>query len=532
MKIFLLHYATKESKITEALGICYIASYLRKNDYEVDIFDSRIEEYDLDDYIEEVLNRIDGYSMVGISLTQMHSESIQKLVDGIRKSGYEGHVFLGGYGPTINWEKMCGSGVDSVVIGEGEYIVKNLADNILSGKEWRRTKGIAYLNEKGEAVRTKTEELPILDDIPYPSRDILDGFAKKVGKETLNPLIQGSRGCYMRCAYCSTPVFLKNQGGKVHRLRSIKNIVGEIKELYNDGYSNFDFVDDNFLPANKEQALVRARELREELHRENIKVTFFMEFRLENISLDLLKELKEAGLRRLLIGIESFNEEDLKLYNRTYPLDKLHEAMDTIFEAGFGTDLNSEYRFKYGYININPLSTAKSLLNSGEMFKKYGLTYKKLYKRLVLYDNNSQILGNILKDYPEYSEERYFKEKSIDEFYNHFLDYNSKYLKLRNVCRNVEKVLIKRSNKFHIDIKEDIEKLEMTRYDLDQELYNIYMNGLRLSEKEGYEFELKEFFSRKLRELENVEEEYRNRVEEVAVKRDIPIYENERFFSV
>lgn len=515
MNVLLINYCDKSMKITEPLGICYLAASLRKYNHNVLLVDSRINEYDLDDFCKYVCDISDEYEIIGISTSQhfghsaIESPAVQ-IIKNLRECSYKGHISIGGYGPSLDWKTYIQLGPDSVIIGEGEKIISNLAEALQDNKEWRNIRGIVYINNDGNIVRNENEDVMPLDEIEAPSRDILFEFAKKYGVKHVSTSIQGSRGCYMNCAYCSTPVFMKNQGGPVYRTRKIKNLVNEIEFLYNKGFDNLDFIDDNFLPPNKGEALKRAEELRNELRDRNIHITFFMEFRLEYISKEILEILKEAGLRRLFIGIESFNEEDLKLYNRTYSEKKIHKAIETVLEVGFSPKLNSEYRFRYGFINVNPLSTTKTLRNSGQYFKKYGFTYKKLCKKLALYDNNLSILKNVYKEYPEYTNEKYFKDERVSLYYSLYSNYSENYVKLRNKGRNYEKYIVKeiRAGNQNEDLPIMLGKLEDMRKKLDDGVFITYMEGLDKAEKEDYVKELNMFFDERNRLFLESKEEY------------------------
>lgn len=74
-------------------------------------------------------------------------------------------------------------------------------------------KGIVYINAGNSMIRNENEKIVPFDEIDFPARDILYAFAEKYGFIHLNPSVQGSRGCYMSCAYCSILEFMRNQGG-------------------------------------------------------------------------------------------------------------------------------------------------------------------------------------------------------------------------------------------------------------------------------------------------------------------------------
>ncbi len=514
-KVLLVNYADKNAKITEPLGICYLASTLRNKGFQTDLLDSRVKGFDLEDFAAYICDIRNDYFLIGISTSQDFGLSVVDspaavIVRALRGSKYDGHITLGGYGPSLDCETYIRLGADSVNVGEGEIILCNLASALVNGEDWTKLKGMVYIDENDKVVRNPNEEIVPFDEIAPPSREILDALAEKYGKIHMNPSVQSSRGCYMQCAYCTTPLFMRNQGGHVYRTRSIKSVVDEIEELYKKGYTNFDFIDDNFLPPKKDDALKRATELRDEMKARNIKMNFWMEFRLEYISREILEILKEAGLRRLFIGVESFNEQDLKLYNRRYDVEKLCNAIDQILAAGFSPDLNSEYRFRYGFINVNPLSTIATLRNTGVYFKKYHFTYKKLCKRLYMYDNNTSILQNVLKEYPEYTNEHYFKYDEVGAFYEGYSKYHEEYVKYRNRGRNYEKRLIKevRAGNNAEEYQKIVDELVAMRNDLDNDVWNVYMDGLDIAEKEDYREKLPVFFAERAEAFEKKKAQY------------------------
>lgn len=217
-KVLLVNYADKNAKITEPLGICYLASSLRSRGFQTDLLDSRVKGFDLDDFADHISGIMNEYFLIGISTSQDFGLSVEDspaavIVRNLRKNGYDGHITLGGYGPSLDWETYMRIGPDSVNIGEGEIILCNLASALLNGEDWTKLKGMVYIDENDRVIRNPNEEIVPFDEIPAPSREILDALAERYGKIHTNPSVQTSRGCYMQCAYCTTPLFMRNQGG-------------------------------------------------------------------------------------------------------------------------------------------------------------------------------------------------------------------------------------------------------------------------------------------------------------------------------
>lgn len=527
MKILLLHPTFKKYKLTEPLGLGYIAAYLRINGFTVDIFDPRINDMDLNQTLEALRVNISDYFLIGLTCCDYYHDEIKTAIDGLRDIGFNRHITLGGYGPTTNYNKFSLLGADSVIIGEGERTFFELAVSTKSGADWRKIHGIAYIDDDGNVIRTKERSLiDNLDELPFPARDVFFSFSHKFGSKYISPQIQGSRGCYMKCAFCSTPDFLRCQGGKAYRLRSVKNIADELELLYSSyGLKDFEFVDDNFFPPNKEEALHRAEELLKEIKSRKMDITFFMQFRPEYVSKPLLKLLKQAGMTRLFMGLESFNDEDLKLYSRSYNSKELKKAIKIIQKSGYSTNLTAKYRFRYGYINFNPLSTIAGLKNAGIQFRKYGFTYKKLGKKLEMFDNNRKIYGKIIEQFPEFSEENQFLHKEVECFYHYISEYFKKYSIERDKYRVVEKALIKGKHS-----RLDLARLSFLRRAMDRRAYYCYMVGLKLVSSDGAKDSLEDFFSKEQRRLENHIQRWKGKLDNVFDKIGLERNNNDLFF--
>lgn len=160
--------------------------------------------------------------------------------------------------------------------------------------------------------------------------------------------IQTSRGCPVGCEYCSVTRF----NGKEIRRRPIDEIIEE----WNSTTKRFLFVvDDNFYGVGPKHA-EWAKELLRQIIRRGKKRLWFSQTSL-NMGSDLegLKLAYKAGCRGMLVGIESFNAENLKEFNKglnqkllsNYQslVDGFHKAGVSVFGGfvigGEADDMNS-----------------------------------------------------------------------------------------------------------------------------------------------------------------------------------------------
>ena len=117
-------------------------------------------------------------------------------------------------------------------------------------------------------------------------------------------LIKTSFGCPYNCDFC----FCKEVSS--YKTREIDNV---IKELLTIEQREVYIVDDDFL-FNRERLL----EFAEKLEKHNIKKKYLVYGRADFIANneDIIKRLKENGLRAVIVGIESSTQEELDNYNK------------------------------------------------------------------------------------------------------------------------------------------------------------------------------------------------------------------------
>ena len=110
-------------------------------------------------------------------------------------------MVLGGAQATVCTEQSLRAGFDCAVLGEAERTIVELVEN-LDRDRMLETRGIAFLNDAGEVVKTPDQPLiEDLDSLPFPARDLYDydAFRAAGGWEFG---MMSSRGCPFRCTFC------------------------------------------------------------------------------------------------------------------------------------------------------------------------------------------------------------------------------------------------------------------------------------------------------------------------------------------
>lgn len=345
----------------EALGIAYIASYLNSKGYDVDVIDEGVMNISEEDIIRSILGK--EYTLVAFSLSMTNFSKVKRIVKKLRDNGFRGHITYGGHFPTLAYNEVFheDKNLDSIILSEGEFIMLELLECLIEGKSIKNIQGIVYKNEKGELiVNNSRSRIKNIDELPFPRR------ANRSMKTTR---ISSSRGCYGDCSYCSMKPFYNIKGEKIWIHRSSENVLKEIDILVNEyGINHLIFVDDNFIGPGK-KGKKRAEEIAEGLINRNYDLTFDIECRANDIEKQLFKKMKEAGLHKVFVGIESGNESDLILYNKKVTSKQNLEACKILYELGIFIEA--------GFILLNPYSTLEKV-KSNLMFLKKMVEYNAL----------------------------------------------------------------------------------------------------------------------------------------------------------
>jgi radical SAM superfamily enzyme YgiQ (UPF0313 family) len=104
-----------------------------------------------------------------------------------------------------------------------------------------------------------------------------------------------SRGCPFRCLFCDRPHL-----GKRFRARSAKNVVDEMEECVDLGIHEFLIYDDTFT-INKQ----RVMDICGEILSRGLKIGWDVRARVDTVTPEMLKAMKEAGCDRIHYGVES-----------------------------------------------------------------------------------------------------------------------------------------------------------------------------------------------------------------------------------
>ncbi len=263
---------------------------------------------------------------------------------------------------------------DYILKGEGEYSMPQLADYIIHHKgSPDAVPGLIYREGNTYREGAPSQFITDLDALPDPDRDLVP--------RTLRLNISSGRGCPNSCTFCFQAVH-----GKGYRFRSADRVFQEISSNIDKcGYKAFDIIDDTFV-AEPERVMRFCDLLREYRQRTKRDFIWYCEARVDTLSQhpELLKAMKETGLIRLQVGIESGDHETLRRYGKRLDLAKLRDLCQLVNEID-GISIFGNF------IIGGPYETEASLAKSHQLVKDL------LYAAPGLFEANSGFLA----PYPE-----------------------------------------------------------------------------------------------------------------------------------
>ena len=193
--------------------------------------------------------------------------------------------------------------IDFVARNEFDFTIKEIAD----GRDFKDVDGISFRDAEGRIVHNREramiedmDSLPFVTPVYQRNLRIEDYFIGYLMHPYIS--IYTGRGCKSRCTFCLWP---QTVGGHRYRTRSPQHVAEEIrlaKTLFPQ-VREFFFDDDTFT-----DDLPRAEAIARELGK--MGVTWSCNAK-ANVPRETLKVLRDNGLRLLLVGYESGNQQIL-----------------------------------------------------------------------------------------------------------------------------------------------------------------------------------------------------------------------------
>jgi len=309
----------------ENLSIRYLASSLKAEGHEplLAVFNSR-------DDVEKVAEEAGETEIVGLSVCfQSRAQEFLGVARRIKQLHPEKLIVAGGHYASCAAQELLEHHpeLDIIVIHEGEQTLLEIVRAAANLKDCLpKITGIAYREDGQVQFTPKRRTLDDLDTLPFPER--AGRIHAIAGVPT--SFLMGSRGCYENCAYCCITTLHNLAPGKKFRQRSVELIADEMAELYRErGTRQFVFHDDNFLVPSVAHNQARIEGFDKAFKSRGMEdIGLLIKCRPADANRDVLSRLKEMGLVRIFMGIESATEMGLLTLDRHQTVGQSVRALD------------------------------------------------------------------------------------------------------------------------------------------------------------------------------------------------------------
>ena len=366
-------------KQTPHIGLTYLGTYLKKLNYNIEILDFSIQDsIDIIDYIKK-------FKPDYVGITAM-SFQIHDVYDLFRKiKGYDKNIktVIGGSHVTAIPEKVMGEcgDIDYAITGEGESIFHKLIEN-------------------GFKERSVLHSpVPIdLNTLDFPDWSLFDyskyakSFSFKFDKDLNIYPVSTTRGCPYKCIFCHGDYL-----GKKVRMRSPENIVEEIEHDIEKYDSGFFYIADSNVTINMKRFISFCKMLIEK--KLNEKISWKAQSRINLLDENALKMMKEAGCETLFMGIESGDDETLKIIDKQITTKMIRKIVKAANRIGL--------RVRASFVIGLPFETEERIMNTINFAKELDLDsfsfhILDIYPKTRIYEYVEKNYGGLKYANPEY----------------------------------------------------------------------------------------------------------------------------------
>jgi radical SAM superfamily enzyme YgiQ (UPF0313 family) len=297
-------------------------------------------------------------------------------------------VIFGGVHTYFNAEHlMKNPSVDMLCVGEGEITMKKLCEAFKQRHSLKNVPNLWFKETQGTIVKTDLVPLIDINTLPFEDFSIFEEqrfFRPMQGRIVKTVPINFDRGCPYQCTFCNAPAISKiyTQTGRqpYFRRKSIERVYSEIKhqlERYKVEYLYFN--SETFLSMPLENLKEFA-----EMYSE-FRIPFWCQTRVETVTDEKIKILKEMNCDRISFGLEHGNEEfRRKMLKKNFSNEMVIKAFEVFNKHEMKVSVNNMLGFPdetreliFDTIKLNRQIKADSI--NGFIFQPYTGTELRKY---------------------------------------------------------------------------------------------------------------------------------------------------------
>ena len=319
----------------ECLALGYLTAALEAAEIPVQYVDRQLYSISEGEIIQQILEQ--APILVGITANVQETfPYVVQFIHELRSCGYKNHITVGGVFATIEVERILREfkEIDSVSVGEGETIIVNLYKALESNSDLTEVKGVA-VRKDGRINKYDFVVNEEIDRIHMPARRDVPRLLE-LGRRVC---LIASRGCIGNCVFCSSQSIKRM--GMCRRQRSPENVIEEMLSLFHEFHvTRIKFNDPVFIaPGRKgeEWGKIFCKRLSEI---SEYKPDFVVNLRSrECINKNLMQQLAQAGMSKVVLGIEPGSDSILKWMHKPTTVALNNESMSVLKGLGIKVEV-------------------------------------------------------------------------------------------------------------------------------------------------------------------------------------------------
>lgn len=323
--------------------------------------------------------------ILGVSVKIGALDQTERIMDRIARAnfvpGKRPLIVMGGVLPTFATKELLAKYPRVIMaVNEGESAASGIVEVVKGNRLLDQVPGIWYRDGDGNLKINSSQRLD-LSKRYLPSRQT----TKRVQDE-LHGMIwaEASRGCDYNCTFCSVRAL--HGGGFVGDIRP-ESVIEDMQNLQRLGIRSVSFTDDDF--GGDPERTARIAQLMKEA---SLHMPFSISTRADHIwdegvlqrngrmdqsqldshnarLLQIMTNLRDAGLVRVFLGMESGSPTQLRRYGKLVSVNGNYKAIEILQSLGIDAVA--------GYIPIDPLMNMQELKENLEFLRRTGM-YRKV----------------------------------------------------------------------------------------------------------------------------------------------------------
>ncbi len=339
--------------ICEPLELEYLAGNITHDDVDVVIIDMIIEKKPIEYFINKYRPDV-----VGLTGYITHIKIIKELSQRIKSINPEIVVVVGGVHAEVVPENFDFSYIDYVVEANPIDTFNDIIGYV-KNKTGDRINNQFHISGTYSSGRVNLKK-KVFEYSP-PDRSKVDRYRSHYYYMFHNPcaLMKTSFGCPYNCSFC----FCKEITDGKYYERNLDSVIEELKTIQE---KEIYIVDDDFLYSRE-----RLNAFCDKLQENYIKKKFLVYGRADFIANneDIIERLAENGLSAVIVGLESYRDEDLDSYNKHTSIKENEKAVEILKK--FDVEL-------YATLILPMDFTKKDFIKLGSWIKKLGIKFVNL----------------------------------------------------------------------------------------------------------------------------------------------------------